>query len=163
MKQFFLKKRAQEEMIGFVLIVLLVMIIFVVFLFISGSKNEESYESSEISSFLESLKIYTASCGDSSETDFYSITELIAECRDNQKCYSGENSCEVLDSEIGGILNQSWEMGINNLKGYSLEIIYGESEGGLNFEEGNTTSFSRIGTTSFIRGGKITISLTNFY
>ena len=60
-----LPKRAQEEMVGFALIVIIVSVILVIFLgFSLRDQGKENVESYEVESFIQSFLQYTSECRD---------------------------------------------------------------------------------------------------
>ncbi|MDP2628496.1 MAG: hypothetical protein Q8P15_01205 [Nanoarchaeota archaeon] len=145
-------KKAQEEMVGFAIIIILVSIILVVFLGLSlGNKNEITTESYETNSFVHSTLQYTTGCSDSYE--YLSIQKLIIACSNNEICSEGNNSCEILENNLGEILEASWNVGEGSKnKGYSLNIS--SDDGEIFFEkEGNETLNSRAGFQAFSREG----------
>ena len=90
-------KKAQHEILGFVLIVLIVSIIGVIFLSISIAKGKGQKQNSvEISNFLESAMYYTTDCAISSFPKYQELQDLIKKCYDspNQRCISRDN-CEA--------------------------------------------------------------------
>ena len=80
-------RKAQEEMMGFVLIVVLVMIIFIVFLVISFNSKQKVSENTEIDGFLSSIQEYTSPCAGDYATEFLSLRGIIAYCRDGKMCF----------------------------------------------------------------------------
>ena len=105
-----LKKRGQEEIIGFVLIMIIIAVIFLVFLGISlrsGGRNN-TIESIEIYQFLESSMELTTFCSYSS--GYYKLGELFEKCYAGINCLSGEDSCVVLNSTLTEILGESWNI-----------------------------------------------------
>jgi len=101
-------KQAQEEMAGFILIVVIVIIIAVIFLGISLRKpnNISSQESEELNSFLSSLSYYTTDCEIDSGYP-RTISDLISDCKDNKICINENLACEVLESTLKSIVNNS--------------------------------------------------------
>ena len=145
------KRKGQEEMVGFVLIIVLVMIIILVFLGFSVNKNKvEGIQSYEVDSFLQAMKQYTTKCSLSTPYDYRNIVHLIKDCRQGRDCYNSQNSCEVLEEELRGIVNSSWSSDDRgNLKGYSLSII-DDKETIINITSGNITK-NYIGPTKNIK------------
>jgi len=136
-----MNKKGQEEMVGFALIVIIVSVIILVFLgFFLSSKNNESTKTLEAENFVLSSLQYSTEC-----TDYYgyiSLKNLIFLCNSQTDCVSGQDSCEVLNSTLQGILNQSWKVGGgSSIKGYELNI---SSNTGwiLDMEKGNLTGNS---------------------
>ena len=102
-------RKAQEEMIGFVLIILVVAVIFLVFLFISvRTKPETELESIEISQFLDAMLSYTTDCAVDFEPAYSSVQELIAECSRGEICTSDKESCDVLSETAKTLIEESW-------------------------------------------------------
>ena len=124
-------KRAQEEMVGFVLIMVIVAVIFLVFLaiWLRQDKSQNKVESGEISQFLESLMRYTTDCA-RYDTNYLTIDELIEYCKQKKKCPAGpatnEDSCGVLNKTIKGIVESAWNFGPDSSeKGYRLTLTDG--------------------------------------
>ncbi len=138
-------KRAQEEMIGFVLIVVLVSVIILIFLGLSlRNPQKETVESYEVESFIQAFLQYTTDCGTYREA-YLPIQKLISECSDGEECLNGKYSCDVLESTLGGIVEESWKVeGDRPIQGYKLEILSSENVGIIpSIEKGNSTKNSR--------------------
>ncbi len=135
-----MKRKAQEEMVGFVLIIVLVMIIVLVFLGFSINKNDEkSVESYEVTSFVSSLKQYTTTCSISNAYDYRNIEQLIKDCSGSKSCYDSSDTCEVLEEDLEEIMKASWNPNDRGgLKGYSLSIS-DEDDMIFNMSYGNIT------------------------
>lgn len=122
-----IRKKAQEEIIGFGAIVILVAIILLVFLGIfirqSGSTKQESIQASQ---FLDSIVQYTTPCALDFEPNFLSLDELINKCSSQDTlCISGEKTCEVLNKTLSEILDSSWSASPEKpIKGYKFQALY---------------------------------------
>jgi len=118
------KKKGQEEMIGFALIIVLVAVVLLVFLRFSLNDSEKDIvESYEVESFISSLLQHTTECGNNREAHL-EIQKLIPECINQKKCLDGKNSCEVLEKTLKEVIGVSWNVGENTpVKGYKLEIL----------------------------------------
>lgn len=117
-------KKAQEEMVGFALIVIIVVVILVAFLAISLKKGErEPVESYKVEGFINSLLQYHTSCEDRVRR-FIPIRDLIYWCDENNKvCLDGNNSCDILKEALSSIINASWHVGTDTpVKGYVFNI-----------------------------------------
>ena len=67
---------------------------------------------------------YTTDCSDNLE--MLSIQKLIFKCEAKGKCADSRDTCEILDLELKGILNESWPISENTpVKGYALNITSG--------------------------------------
>lgn len=102
------KKRAQEEIIGFVLVVVLVIIISIIFLgiMLRNHGTIEIQNSEELSSFISSVYYLTTECK-KSEIYYQAIGDLIVECSENKQCSDGQSSCEVLESTLKKAIQSS--------------------------------------------------------
>ena len=120
------RKKAQEEMVGFVMIMIIVAIVFLVFIGFSIRKGvEKEKESIEISQFLGSTMEFTTSCAINFETAYSNLGNLIRECYDNVRCVDGKNACEVLNKTLIEIIDASWQTGIDRpAKGYEFKAVY---------------------------------------
>jgi len=138
-------KSAQEELIGFALIVILVAIIGLIFLgFSLRNPQKEIVESYEVESFIQAFLQYTTDCGNYREA-YLGIQKLISECVDNGICLDGRNSCDVLNSTLTEMIEESWKIdGDRPIQGYKLEIAL---ENGTEviplIAKGNSTKNSR--------------------
>lgn len=123
-----MKKKAQEEIVGFVLIVVLVAIIFLVFLSITiRQENNVKRGGAELEQFLSSLMNYDSSCAVSYESNYLSFEEMIKKCYDDSmtNCLSGERVCEVLKKEGELIFGESWQVSdVGKIKGYEFKAMH---------------------------------------
>lgn len=152
-------KRAQEEMIGFALIIVVVTVILLVFLgFSLNNQGKESVESYEVESFIQSFLQYTSECRDN--FGFLSVQELIQDCNNNRICLNGEETCNVLNETLNGLIKESWKIGPERpVKGYELRINSLNKE--IEFKEGNFTGNSK-GAIQFLPND-IEITFTAYY
>jgi len=128
-----IRKRAQEEIVGFVMIVLIVSVIAVILLGITlmHPKKGIEKESKEASQFLDSMLDYTTDCAISYIPAYKDLEGLIKECYNNpnKKCVSGENVCVAMNQTIKQIIDNSWNIGENSpYKGYVFEADYEENK-----------------------------------
>lgn len=135
-------KRAQEEMVGFALIIIVVAVIILIFLgFSLKDSNKEAVESYEVESFIQSFLQYTTDCRDNLEP--LSVQSLIDDCKLDRLCLDGRETCEVLNSTLKGIVEESWKIGEDRpIKGYELMIL-SNGEEMLKFNAGNITVNSK--------------------
>ena len=123
-----IKKKAQEEMIGFVMIMLVMAIIFVVFLGIYLRKpvSRDRTESAEVSQFLDSLFQYTTECSYDSGYSYENIEDLVVDCFNGKNCPAiGKKACDVLEQDIKKITEASWNFGTESPEtGYEYKILY---------------------------------------
>jgi len=122
-------RRAQEEMVGFTLIIIIIAIILLVFLSFSlrRSSNQELIESYEIESFIQTFLKYNPN-------EKSSIKNMIKDCVNK-----GEG-CNILKTELENIMESSWKFGEEDvIKGYDLKIG-SEYENIIEIKKGNETS-----------------------
>lgn len=154
-------KSAQEEIIGFVLIILLVTIIALVFLGISIRKPIERLPSSELESFLQASMRYSTGCFVSPERR-YDFKDVIISCAEtNEQCLDGRSACQTLNETAGMLLKESW--GICEdcpTKSYKFRVWEGNNRTLLTIKEGNCTgdtTFSQVFLHTY--SGKLTADL----
>jgi hypothetical protein len=174
-------KKAQEEMVGFALIVIIVAVILLVFLgFFLSKPNNQSVKSYEAGSFVQSMLQYSTQCQD--YYGYISVNNMISMCDSgilcnnkggNCTCNFGSlcsgnnciNSCAILNSTLNGMLNKSWIVGQGSpIKGYSLNIT--SSNGGIfSTEVGNITSNSEGSLQDLASkgGGLINVIFNGYY
>jgi hypothetical protein len=143
-------KRAQEEMVGFALIVIIVAVIILVFLSFALRSDENSNESYEVNSFVQALLQHTTDCEDN--LDYLRVQRLIFQCAEGKRCLDGRDSCEALNNTLESLLGQIWKIQERPEKGYSLTIIARE-EVLIQLEEGEPTNSFGYGIQTFSWGG----------
>lgn len=121
-----ISNHAQQEILGFVLIVVIVMVIGLIFLSFSIGKGEvKKGGSTEISNLLEAAMSYTTDC--SINEGYKELGDLIKSCYDNEKCYDKRESCEVVDKTLRKIITGSLVIGEDSVnKAYNLSVYYSE-------------------------------------
>ena len=159
-----LHKRAQEEIVGFSMIIVIVAVILIIFLSISLNSNKKNtVESYEVESFLQSVTQKTSDCRSMDNLRYYSIKELVFKCYSGassgiaEMCFDTRNTCDVLLNDIGILSNKSWNPGAGEdfpVKGYLLNI----TADGVSFETlgyGNQTKSSKGSFQELRREGKL--------
>lgn len=141
-----LRKKAQEEMVGFGLIVMIIAVIILVVLgLMLRGGNEREVESYEINSFIDSMLEYTTECEDNSGFPI-ALRNLIRKCTNKDVCSNNLDSCEVLNSTIRGILEKSWQTGEDRpVKGYEINITTASGMDIFSEKKGNITHNSKTG------------------
>ncbi|MEM3091745.1 MAG: hypothetical protein QXX55_01860 [Candidatus Pacearchaeota archaeon] len=159
-------KKAQEEIVGFVIIIIFVAVIMLfILLFYLKSPQKESVESYEVNSFLSSILLYTTDC-----ENYYgpmNIQEVIFECARNQNslCVNNEqNSCQLLESTLTSLTSESWPIGENQpIKGYEFRIVSNGAEI-LFFSNGNLSGSYKGAIQDFAKGSDfMNISFKVYY
>ena len=122
-----MNRKAQEEMVGFVMIVVIVSVILVILLaiFIRQPANGEG-DSRESYQFLESAMEYTSNCAVSYEPDYSRLGELMEQCYSGGKlCTSGKEPCNVLNETLRNMLEASFLVSEKSeIKGYEFKTEY---------------------------------------
>ena len=125
-------KKAQEEIIGFGIILVIIAIVAVILISISINKNSNtSSEDFEITSFLKVLMEKSTLC--EKNGNLVPVKDLIFECGRRKSCENELNSCEVLNETISEAMTDNWKI-VNgsSTKGYLILIYY---EGDLQINE----------------------------
>ena len=150
-----INKRGQEEMVGFALIIIIVAVILLVFIgFSLRGTTKDIVESYEVESFIQAFLQYTTDCRDKTN-DILTIRELILECNDLEKCSDERDTCIVLKSVLGGILNESWKVGEDRpVKGYELNISSQEKNILAISNGDHSTGNSKGASQDFVKGGE---------
>jgi len=156
-------KKAQEEMVGFVMIIIIVAVILLIFLGISlRSPNKDHADSYKANSFVQAYLQYTTTCS-VREPEYLSIQDLISECIKGETCSNQEKACDILNETSEKILTKSWIVEQGSLiQGYNLRIISNEEEI-LVIEKGNSTNNYQSGSQEYIKSGKIIQIFFNAY
>ena len=155
-----IRKKGQEEMVGFILIVIIVAVLMLIFLAYFLRQPREEQDSYKVTSFIQSFLPYTTDCRDN--LDFVSIQRLIFDCNSGDSCLDGRKSCDVLGSTLKSLVEESWKVGNSPIVGYNLQILSNNAEV-LIINEGNETKNSQTGLQDFSRGGNsIEIAFTTY-
>ena len=150
------KKKGQEEIVGFVLIVVILAIAMVIFLGIKLRNLEPTQKESEILyQFIESSMEQTTDCVIRQNSRNIDLNELIKECRSfDNNCLNGRSSCDVAQETMREITDSAWKIGPDYpTKGYEILAEYStnssESEEIFAITSGNCTN-NYIGNSYFI-------------
>ena len=144
------RRRAQEEIVGFVLIVVLVVIVLIIFLGISlRSPKTQQRESEVIYQFLESSMEQTTNCSLSQGASYLALDDILRECHETgSSCVNGQNSCDLAEDTMRELLNKSFAIGPSYpYKGYDVSAVYLVNASGqqqieyvLNLTKGNCSN-----------------------
>jgi hypothetical protein len=123
-----MNKKAQDEMVGFAVILVIVSVVLLVVLgFALRSPNESKLESYEVESFIEASLQYTTEC--KNYLGFMPVQDLIISCEAEGTCTDGKNSCDILNSTLDNLITKSWNVVQGSpVKGYELQIKSGDLE-----------------------------------
>ncbi len=148
MKRF---KKGQEEIVGFALIIIIVAVILLFFLSFSlrNSRGME-IESYEVEGFIQAFLLHTSDCEDA--LGFLSVQKLIFSCDREETCLHEEDACDILNSTLTEISENSWNVGENTpIKGYELKIF--SEDMNLSISEGNITQNYKGAIQDFVKRG----------
>lgn len=162
------RKKAQEEMMGFVVIILIVIIIgFVFFAFSLRKHTTTEQKQAELDDLLNSILAYTTACEINSQNQ--TIRELIRQCNNNpsRNC-NNENVCVYLNDTLEDILSKLLGSGTQiaqaYVHGYVLNIT--GSEGQLTYIAKGNLSGNYFASNIFVptlEGKDIEIKLRYYY
>jgi hypothetical protein len=127
-------KKAQEEMVGFVMVMVVVAVIFLVFLgiFFRQGTPEKTTHSPEIVQFLDSIGEITSSCTTNQGYFYKNFNELIIICSEGLLC-EGIDACVILERDLTNIIESSWNFNPEGVeKGYRLKLGTTHSDGTFN-------------------------------
>ena len=140
-------KKAQHEIVGFVLIIVIVAVVGLIFLSFSVGKGSETKTSRGLSDFIQSSMYYTTDC--KLDISYENLQDLIKECVRNsgKRCLNDERVCDVLNETLSELVRGSLDVNDNGLnKAFKLDIYYKDRivDEVLSFEEGLFKNCSSI-------------------
>jgi hypothetical protein len=123
------RKKAQQEMVGFVLIVVLVIIGGLILFLINIKKESAETPSEDLYNFLSSSLTYTTDCAPVIVPQYSSLADLVSGCFTGETCENiKKDSCSYLNETLNRIL-QDFIKTRNDISGYRLDIFYNSSTG----------------------------------
>lgn len=164
-----MKNKAQQEIVGFVLIVMIVVIGLVVYLGMSLRGGTENKGSLEVEAMLEALMQQTTECAITYVPDYDNVRDLLQSAYKDDFCSNiDESSRDYSEEFIGKVLNDSFASE-STMAGYrfTLSVQYPDdtSQGVIIIESGNQTR-TRKGASKIIPSGgseKLLVQLTTYY
>lgn len=134
-------KKAQEEMIGFALIIVIMAVVILVLFSLSSRHKQEFVESYEVDNFIQAMLQYTTNCSISYDSNILDVRKLVKSCNSKEICLNGKSSCEVLNKTLIGMMDESWNVGSEwQYKGYIFEINSSNNEQLFYYSKGNQTN-----------------------
>ncbi len=150
-------KNAQQEMVGFVLIVVLVIVGLMVFLIISVRNSPEPSNSLAIENMLASIMKHTTECAIVFEPQFDSFEDLFKSCYEEDECSNlGLSACEYLNESLKDVLEALVDSEAT-IESYQLDFFVKDDEGQqgiLRIIEGNCTGPSRVAQRIIVSGSE---------
>jgi len=99
------KRKGQQEMVGFILIVVLVMIGLMVFLVISLKTSPDEADSLEVENMLGAIMSHTTECAIPSVPYYETFEDLFKSCYENDDCAGiNQSACEYLNKTLQEML-----------------------------------------------------------
>jgi hypothetical protein len=138
-----IKKKGQQEIVGFVLIVVVVMVAVMVFFAISiRDSGEEISDDLEISNLIDSVLHVTSECAIVYEPDYDDYEELLKSCYRGKRCKNLDiDSCEYLNESLNEILLKVIGSE-SNLAGYSVSFFAKGGEDLMGWNYGHCSTYS---------------------
>lgn len=151
------KKKGQQEMVGFVLIVILVVIGLMVFLIISTRSGDEDVKSVEVANMLNALMKHTTDCAVVYVPDYDSFEDLFKSCHQGDRCSNlgvGVSACDYLNESLRAVMEGMFATEAN-IDAYQLDFFVKDDEGQqrlLQILEGNCTGAVSAAQRSVVAG-----------
>jgi hypothetical protein len=145
-----MNKKAQQEMVGFVLIVIIVIIALMIFLIFSLRGGNESQNSLEASNMIDSIFKMTTDCAPVFEPDYNDFEDLFKTCYTGGRCNNiKKDACTYLNEILSDVLEQMVKTQAT-VNSYTLDFYKKEGEGLLRISKGNCTgnTFSALKSIS---------------
>lgn len=120
-------RKAQHEIVGFILIVVIVVVIGLFLLVFYLRQKPVERQSLDVQNFLQSSMRYTTSCAINSAPEYSSIEDLIKSCykNENQECVDERNICEVVNETLSELVPESLQVDPEGkINAYSMFIYY---------------------------------------
>lgn len=163
-----MNKKAQQELVGFVLIVVIVTIIGIVFLALTLAKKQES-NSIEVSNLLQATMYYTTEC--SSDYGPRQVEDLIREVNKNPKklCVNRKKGSpdityeEALEKALQKAMDESLRPGDRNkYRAYNLTAYYTSLNNNDPIKDIVSIGNGRFYNCSNVEGGMAIVTLGAF-
>jgi len=134
-----MKNKAQQEMVGFVLIVVLVVVGLMVYLTISLRSSPENDKSLEVASMLDAIMKQTTGCAIVYVPDYDNFEYLFESAHRGDRCINlNKPAIDYLNETLRDVLSSMVESEAS-VVGYELQFFEEEGEGILHIEQGNCT------------------------
>jgi len=123
-------KKAQQEIVGLVVIVLIVSVMGLVFLSFMIGRGEVIKDSSVgLENLLDAEMMKSSNCAINFVPEYDNIEELAKSCYENRVCLNSNNSCEVLEKLLREDIGKGLEMNVGSVnKGFELSVRYRDVE-----------------------------------
>lgn len=136
------KTKAQQEMVGFILIVVLVMIGLVVFMVISVKNSPKETSSLKVENMLGAIMKETTECAIPAEPFYKNFEDLFKSCYKDSECDNlNKSACDYLNESLTKTLSALMDSEAT-ISAYELDFSVREDEGQqglLKISSGNCT------------------------
>lgn len=171
------ERRAQEEMVGFVLIVVLIIIISLVFLGFSLRQKPKLEVSTTVDNLLSAMLLYTTDCA-LYIPQYETVKDVMKSCYYNEICSDGKSACtelrEVMDKLLRAAEGDLSSNSDKPIKAYELNVSYSakqqgfiarQPEAGLLYIKNGVCTSESAGAQQFVplEAGNIVVSLKFCY
>jgi hypothetical protein len=134
-----MKNKAQQEMVGFVLIVVLVMVGMMVLLIVM-LKSPKINSSLEVDNMLHVIMKTTTNCVISSGSRYETIEDLFISCHENRRCNNlNQQTCDYLNSTLSQVLLDIMKTE-GEVEAYQFEFSPKDESHIIKIRDGNCTS-----------------------
>jgi hypothetical protein len=139
------KKKAQQEVFGFVVIVLLVIVIAIIMLTFSLQRSKRKpmlTEDIKVNDLLSAMMQTTVLCG----SEYKKLSELVVMCSSNENCDTNDKSCDKLEKIATEILKASFSaLQYGYFRGYNLTFSGGDNIAKINVASGEQSGNLVVG------------------
>ena len=143
-----IEKKAQQEMVGFVLIVVLVMLVALIFFILMVRKPVVQPTSIEVENLLSSVMSYTSGCAVKFEPQYDTIRDLAKSCYNKERCANLDvDACQYLEEQLKGIMAELMKTEAD-ISGFKLVVAERLPSGQVNPAFLNVTSATCVGRTA---------------
>jgi len=131
--------KAQQEMVGFVLIVVIIVVIALVFLLISVRNPDKDIKDVQLSNMISAILATTTDCS-VVEPELRTFADLITDCLDNRICKNlNIDACTYLNSSLMNITLKVVDTE-SRFEAYQVEVFQNSSQDKIfEYKQGNCT------------------------
>ena len=144
--------KAQQEIVGFVLIVVLVVVGLMIFLVISLKDSPVNEDSVVVSNVIDAIMRHTTECAIVYEPDYDNFEDLFKSCYLGDRCKNlGMSACDYLNESLSDVLSAMMASDAS-VGFYELDFFVGEGDGLLRISNGNCSGSVSAAQRKIISG-----------
>ena len=151
------RKKGQQEIVGFVLIVVLVVVGLMVFLIMSLRDSPEAANSLEVENMLDSLMKHTTNCAVVYVPAYDDFEALFKSCHQSDPCSNlNKSACEYLNDSLRSVV-EAIMTSESTVSAYQVDFLVKDEdgeEGLLRILEGNCTGTMSAAQRSLVSGSE---------